>query len=640
LAAVVTCMALAAPATAVATTSTAISAGGFHTCALTTGGGVKCWGDNAYGQLGDGTTTSKSTPVDVSGLSSGVKAISAGFYHTCALTSAGGVKCWGNNGSGQLGDGTTTNKTTPVDVSGLSGVAAISAGGYHTCALTSGGGAKCWGSNAYGQLGDGTTMQKTTPVAVSGLSSGVVAISGGYYHTCALTTGGGVKCWGYNEFGQLGDGTASGPEKCSETACSTTPVDVSGLTGGVTAISGGRDHTCALTSAGEVKCWGENGFGQLGDGTASGPEKCPSGSACSTTPVDVVGLTSGVKAISTGYFHTCALTSAGGVKCWGNDEHGQLGDGTASGPEKCPGPPGGNPCSTTPVDVSGLTSGAAAISAGGAHTCALTTGGGVKCWGQNEYGQLGDGTTTDKPTPVGVIGFASTPEAPEFGRCVKVPAEKEGKKTVYRGWFTAATCLVKSATKVSKYEWVPGVVKTGFKTAIKPATKAVLETVKKVKVTCTGEASTGAITSAKTVGNVILKFTGCASAAKKCTTTGLGEGELESKTLEGDLGWENKALKKVALDLYPVGKTGPIIEYACAGSAPTTLSGSIIGPVTADKMASTATVKYAATAGKQKPEAFEGGEKNVLTNALNEQVGLTVTATQTNEEAIEINAVV
>jgi alpha-tubulin suppressor-like RCC1 family protein len=401
LAAVVTCVGLATPAIATAaTTSTAISAGGRHTCALTSAGGVKCWGLNRYGGVGDGTTADKWTPVDVTGLTGGVVAVSAGYYQTCALTSAGGVTCWGYNAEGQLGDGTNTGpekcklthfpppdseepcSTTPVDVSGLtSGVTAASAGAEHTCALTSAGGVKCWGANAHGQLGDGTTASKTTPVDVSGLTSGVAAISAGGVHTCALTSAGGAKCWGANEEGQLGDGT---------TADKTTPVDVSGLTSGVTAITGGGYHTCALTSAGGVKCWGDNGEGELGEVAT----------ADTTTPVDVSGLTSGVTAITAGGYHTCALTSAGGVKCWGANAEGQLGI-RPEGPEKCR-----EFVCTTPVDVRGLTSGVAAIGAGLEHTCALTSAGWVKCWGENLNGEVGDGTQVGTAAPVDVRGLA------------------------------------------------------------------------------------------------------------------------------------------------------------------------------------------------------------------------------------------
>ncbi|MBE2233352.1 MAG: hypothetical protein IAE85_07655 [Anaerolinea sp.] len=353
-----------------------VAAGYYHTCALTTAGGVKCWGHNYYGELGDGTKANKSTPVDVVGLDSGVSAITAGYSHTCALTTAGGVKCWGGNGNGQLGDGTTTNSSTPVAVVGLgSGVSAVTAGGSHTCALTTAGGVKCWGWNGDGELGDGTTADSSTPVAVVGLGSGVSTVTAGGAHTCALTTAGGVKCWGGNWYSQLGDGMTSDRS---------TPVDVVGLGSGVSAVTAGGYHTCAVTTAGGVKCWGRNGDGRLGDGTT----------ANKSTPVDVLGLGSGVSTITAGNAHTCALITAGDVRCWGANYDGQLGDGTTED-------------SSTPVAVVGLGSGVSVVMAGGDHTCALTTVGGVKCWGRNGDGELGDGTTADSSTPVAVVGLGS-----------------------------------------------------------------------------------------------------------------------------------------------------------------------------------------------------------------------------------------
>jgi len=309
-------------------------------------------------------------------LLTGITEIEAGWHHTCAVTTAGDAKCWGNNHDGQLGDGTEVDRAIPVDVVGLlNKVQAITAGERHTCALTTAGGVKCWGNNHDDQLGDGTEIDRVTPVAVVGLTDGVKAISAGERHTCVLTTAGGVKCWGNNHDSQLGDGTNVDKK---------TPVDAAGLTGGVQAIVAGWRHTCVLTTAGGVKCWGNNHDGQLGVGT-EGDKK---------TPIDVAGLTSGVQAIAAGRRHTCALTTAGGVKCWGNNHDGQLGDGTKIDKK-------------TPVDVMGLAGGVKAITAGWRHTCALTASGSVKCWGKNHDGQLGDGTAINRSSPVDVVGLPS-----------------------------------------------------------------------------------------------------------------------------------------------------------------------------------------------------------------------------------------
>lgn len=373
---------VAASATSAMSTPTAanpailgVALGFTHTCALTSTGGVECWGYNASGQLGDGTTTDSPWPVGVVGLAGGIIQIDAGgMGHACALTTSGGLECWGRNRFGQLGDGTTIDSPVPVNVVGLSsGVAAFSVGGDHTCALLDSGVLKCWGANGKGQLGDGTTTDRSAPVDVVGLSIGVAAISGGGDHTCALLDSGGVKCWGANGHGQVGDGS---------TLDRSAPAAVVGLSSGVSEISaGGAANSCALMDSGGVKCWGANSYGQDGDGTVLGR----------TTPVGVIGLSSGVSEIAAGGGgHVCALTDAGGVKCWGRDHFGELGD-------------GGTTERHSPVDVVDLSSGATSIATGGTHTCAITSEGGVKCWGGNNRGQVGDGTTIDRSTPVDAI---------------------------------------------------------------------------------------------------------------------------------------------------------------------------------------------------------------------------------------------
>lgn len=407
------------PARAEGVIVTAIAAGRSHVCAITDTSGLKCWGFNAFGQVGDGSLTSRFAPVDVVGLDGGVAAVAPGYFHTCALIDAGSVKCWGWNIFGQLGttgvecvdpvDGPFPCSSVPVDVAGLQNAAAVSAGNFHSCALTTAGGIKCWGNNSVGQLGDSTTISRFTPADVHGLTSGVAAISAGMDHTCALTTGGAVKCWGDNSAGVVLGAESS--ETCISVfgdphPCSTTPLDVETLDSGVAALSATGAFTCALTQAGGVKCWGGNSHGQLGDGSFGNNRR---------TPADVVVVPggpplTGVAAVAAGLAHTCALTTAGSVKCWGSNFLGTVGDGDTN-PDDRP----------TPVDVCQvydadaeqcveIFSGATDVAAGGS-SCALTVAGDVKCWGSNCCGQLGIGIADGDPHPVPleVVGLGPKP---------------------------------------------------------------------------------------------------------------------------------------------------------------------------------------------------------------------------------------
>ncbi len=295
----------------IASAATAVTSGTQHDCALVQAEGAACWGE---GSLGTGSLTSQWSIQPVSVGLADATAIDAGISGGCALVTAGAVKCWGTNMDGQIGDGTYENRTFPTSVQGLSGAIAISAGGAQACALLAGGTVKCWGDNYYGQLGDGSENDRPAPVQVSGLT-GAVAISAGNSHTCALLAGGTIECWGANEYGELGDG-----EIADLLEATPEPHQVVGIENAV-AVSAGGQFSCAVLETGAVKCWGYDGEGQLGDGKSS---------VENPFPVSVLNV-SGATAVAAGAYHACALIGDGSVRCWGSDGYGDLGNEPTSG---------------------------------------------------------------------------------------------------------------------------------------------------------------------------------------------------------------------------------------------------------------------------------------------------------------------
>lgn len=362
-----------------------IPVGDSHNCVVISDGSAQCWGNNASGQLGNGSNTNNPFPMAVNGLR-GIKTISTGYYHTCALLDNGSVSCWGSNNFGQLGLGTMVGSPVPSTIGALADVVSVSTGGFHTCAVLTDGTAWCWGNNSNGQLGIGALANSSVPVPVLGIRD-AVAVSAGTYHTCAVLRTGGVQCWGSNDTGQLGNGSAGGDFS--------KPVPVSGIIA-ATAVATGRNHSCVIVGNGAVQCWGSDIFGQLGNGTPAAIDvitAITSAATINASPVAVSGILN-AKTIDAGANHTCVTLGSGGVQCWGANKYGQLGN-------------GGSTDATAPVAMGSITN-AIAVLAGYYHSCAVLAGGGVQCSGENSYGQLGNGSNTDSLVAKAVMNPAAS----------------------------------------------------------------------------------------------------------------------------------------------------------------------------------------------------------------------------------------
>lgn len=345
----------------------AITAGAAHTCVITSLGGVKCWG--AAFTIGDGTFDERLSPADVAGLSSKVVAISAGGTHTCARLDTGAIECWG---VGPIGNGTMGPVPSATRAILPGPASQVASGAAHACAIVDGG-LFCWGSDNTGQQGTNGGGSRTTPGSVSGLAYDVLQVAAGQGHGCARVFDGGAQCWGFNVQGECGDGVYQMGRNV--------PVAVTALDAGILELQAGFTFTCARTASG-VKCWGNNGTGECGAGLVAGR---------SLAAVDVVGVGPGLSqlALAPIAHHACVVQD-GGVLCWGNGDHGQLGDG-ALGQKNAP------------TRALGLDVPIVAVAPGARHTCAVTVEGGVLCWGDNSEGQLGEGKKNgDHLTPVTV----------------------------------------------------------------------------------------------------------------------------------------------------------------------------------------------------------------------------------------------
>jgi alpha-tubulin suppressor-like RCC1 family protein len=341
-----------------------LATGQAHTCQIRSGGALYCWGDNSSGQLGDGTRTGRLVPTRAAAALTLV-AVTAGSDHTCGLTASGTAYCWGANTLGQLGDSTTVTRLTPVAVAGALQFTEITAGAGFTCGVATGGTGYCWGDGAAGQLGNGGTAMRTGPMAISGSLPFLTISAFGDNHACALYYGY-PYCWGANADGELGDSTT------------TTRLVPTLVSGGLylAQIASGWYHTCGLDTYGTAYCWGDNSVSQLGWGTP--PQD-------GTVPGAVQGGHTFIS-LAAGGWHTCGLLSNGAAYCWGDNPDGVLGNGTTTR-------------SLVPVAVSGGLS-FMRLSVGDGYTCGLTAAGDLYCWGRNTVGQIGDGSMATRTTPV------------------------------------------------------------------------------------------------------------------------------------------------------------------------------------------------------------------------------------------------
>lgn len=378
--------------------SASIAAGQRFTCALTSAGAPYCWGDNLSGEHGDSTFDESLAPVPTSGRHQFVS-LAAGNQSVCALTADGAPWCWGDD-PGQAGV-PLSYAYYPRPVVSSARLVSIVVGRKFACGLDAGGSAYCWGENGRGQVGAGDALPHGAATAVSG-GLKFTAISVGFWHACGLTTSGSVYCWGDNTYGELGTG---------DTVSSPLPHPVASSVK-FRSVAGGSIHECAIATTGQTYCWGANFSGQLGDGTTTRR----------LTPTQVLTDQSftaiHASRVNSIFGHTCGTTAGGDVYCWGFNSVGQLGTAPSNTTEDCvpfrpPGVTGGadsvfQACKHTPIKVNGVAS-VIALDAGEDHTCALARTGQMWCWGDNESGELGDGTGFNQSTPVTVLGGLKFP---------------------------------------------------------------------------------------------------------------------------------------------------------------------------------------------------------------------------------------